>query len=57
MCFFHAFATSVGIRVLIYFGLMANRLDGDHHNNNSGNDVDNTVLTRVEFLDFCDENQ
>ena len=57
MCFFHAFATSVGIRVLIYFGLMANRLDGDHHNNNSGNDVDNTVLTRVKFLDFCDENQ
>ena len=57
MCFFHAFVTSVGIRVLIYFGLMANRLDGDHHNNNSGNDVDNTVLTRVKFLDFCDENQ
>ena len=30
---------------------MANRWDGDHHNN----DVDNTVLTRAEFLKFCEE--
>ena len=40
---------------------MANRLDGDHHNNNSGNDVDNTVLTRAKFLEIRkevhDENQ
>ena len=40
---------------------MANRRDGDHHNNDGDNDVKNTVLTRVEFLKFheeaCDENQ
>ena len=32
---------------------MANRQDGDHHNND---DVNNLVLTRVEFLNFRDEN-
>ena len=36
---------------------MANRRGGDHHKN----DVDNTVLTRAEFLKFreeaCYENQ
>ena len=36
---------------------MANQRDSDHHNNNGTNDVDNTVLSRVEFLDFRDENQ
>ena len=40
---------------------MANRRDGDHHNNDGDNDVKNTVLTRAEFLKFheeaCDENQ
>ena len=48
---------SVGIRALTYLGLMANRRDGDHHNNDDGNDVDNIVLTKAEFLDFRDENQ
>ena len=36
---------------------MANWWDGDHHNNDGDNDVDNTILTRAEFLDFRDENQ
>ena len=36
---------------------MANRRDGDHHNNNGSDDVNNPVLTRAEFLDFRDENQ
>ena len=36
---------------------MANRRDGDHHNNDGGDDVNNPVLIRAEFLDFCDENQ
>ena len=37
---------------------MANRQDGDHHNNDNGDDVNNPVLiTRAEFLDFRDENQ
>ena len=40
---------------------MANWRGDDHHNNDDSNDVDNTVLTRVEFLEFCkeacDENQ
>ena len=35
---------------------MANQRDGDHHNNDSGNDIDNTVLTRAKFLNFRDEN-
>ena len=47
----------VGIRALTYPGLMANRRDGDHHNNDDCNDVDNIVLTKAEFLDFRDENQ
>ena len=36
---------------------MANRWNGDHHNNDSDDNVNNPVLTRVEFLDFRDENQ
>ena len=36
---------------------MANRRDGDHHNNDGGDDVNNLVLTRTEFLDFRDEDQ
>ena len=36
---------------------MANRRDSDHHNNDSGDDVNNLVLTRADFLDFRDENQ
>ena len=36
---------------------MANWRDGDHRNNDSGDDVNNLVLTRAEFLDFRDENQ
>ena len=35
---------------------MANRRDGDHHNNDSGDDVNNPVLTKAEFLNFRDEN-
>ena len=35
---------------------MANKWDGDHHNNDSDNDVNNPVLTRAEFLNFRDEN-
>ena len=49
--------TSVGIRALTYPGLMANRRDGDHHNNDGNDDVNNPILTRVEFLDFHDKNQ
>ena len=30
---------------------MANRRDDDHHKNN----IDNTVLTRAEYLKFCEE--
>ena len=44
-----------GIRALTYPGLMANRQDGNHHNDNS-NDVNNIVLTRAEFLNFPNEN-
>ena len=51
-----ASATSVDIRALTYPGLRANRRDGDHHNNDGGDDVNNPVLTRAEFLNFCDEN-
>ena len=36
---------------------MANQQDGDCHNNDSGDDVNNPALIRAEFLDFCDENQ
>ena len=36
---------------------MANRRDGDNHNNDDGNDVNNIVLTRAKFLDFRDENK
>ena len=55
--FLLAFTTLVVIRVLTYPGLMANRWNGDHHNNDSDDNVNNPVLTRVEFLDFRDENQ
>ena len=48
--------TSVGIRTLSYLSLMTNRQDSDHRNNDGDDDVNNPVLTRVEFLDFCDEN-
>ena len=34
---------------------MANRRDGDHHNNDSDNKVKNTILTRAEFLKFHEE--
>ena len=36
---------------------MANRRDGDHHNNDGSDDINNPVLTKVELLDFRDENQ
>ena len=42
---------------MTYPGQIANRRDGDHHNNDDGDNVNNPVLTRVEFLDFHDENQ
>ena len=51
-----AFTTSVGIKALTYPGLMANWRDGDHHNNDGSDDVNNPVLTRAEFLNFHDEN-
>ena len=35
---------------------MANRRDSDHHNNDGGDNVNNPVLTRAEFLNFRDEN-
>ena len=56
MCFLQASTTSTGIRALTYPDLMANRLDSDHHNNDGDDDVNNPVLTRAEFLNFCDEN-
>ena len=34
---------------------MANQWDGDHHNNDSGDDVNNPILTRVKFLKFRKE--
>ena len=61
MCFLQVSVTSVGIRTLIYLGLMANWRDSDHHNNDGGDDVNNSVLTRAKFLEFRkearDENQ
>ena len=36
---------------------MANWRDDDHHNNDGDDNVNNPVLTKVEFLDFRDENQ
>ena len=35
---------------------MANWPDGAHHNNDGGDNVNNPVLTRAEFLNFRDEN-
>ena len=35
---------------------MANRRDNDHHNNDSGDNVNNPVLPRAEFPNFGDEN-
>ena len=61
VCFLQVSVTSVGIRTLIYLGLMANWRDSDHHNNDGGDDVNNSVLTRAEFVKFRkearDENQ
>ena len=54
--FLQASSTSVGINALTYLGLMANRRDNDHHNNDGGDDVNNLVFTRAEFLNFRDEN-
>ena len=34
---------------------MANWWDDDHHNNDDGNNIDNTALTRAEFLKFHEE--
>ena len=34
---------------------MANQRDNDHHNNDSGDYVNNPVLTRAKFYEFCDE--
>lgn len=34
---------------------MANRWYSDHHNNDSGDNIDNTILTRTKFLEFCEE--
>ena len=55
MCFPQAFATSIGIRALTYPRLMADRRDGNHHNNDGDDDVNNPVFTKAEFLDFCKE--
>ena len=52
MFFLQALLTSIGIRALTYPNLMANQEDGDHHNNDDSNDIDNTVLIRIEFLEF-----
>ena len=58
MCaFLQASSTLLGIRALTYPGLMANWRDDDHHNNDGDDNVNNPVLTKVEFLDFRDENQ
>ena len=35
---------------------MANRQDSNHHNNDGGDDVNNPILARTEFLNFRDEN-
>ena len=53
MYFLQASATLIGIRALTYPDLMANWRDIDHHNNNGSNDVENVVLTRAEFHEFC----
>ena len=36
---------------------MANQQDSDHHNNDGGDDINNPVLTRAEFYEFCEETQ
>ena len=36
---------------------MANEWDGDHHNNDSDDDVNNPILTRIEFYKFREETQ
>ena len=36
---------------------MANWRDDDHHNDDDGDDVNNPVFIRDEFLDFHDENK
>lgn len=51
-CGFHT--TSIGIRALTYPCLMTNRRDGYHPNDDK---VEDAVLTRAEFQQFCEENQ
>lgn len=46
---------SVGIKTLNYLGLMVNQCDGNHHNDND--EVEDVVLTKVEFRKFCEETQ
>ena len=36
---------------------MANQQDSDHHNNDGDDDINNPVLTRAEFYEFCEETQ
>ena len=58
MCaFLQASTTLLGIKALTYPGLMANWRDDDHHNDDDGDDVNNPVFIRDEFLDFHDENK
>ena len=47
--------TSIGIRALTYPGLMANAQDSNHHNCN--NEVEDAVLTKAEFHQFCEKCQ
>ena len=51
-CGFHT--TSIGIRALTYPSLITNRRDGYHPNDDK---VEDAVLTRAEFQQFCEENQ
>ena len=61
MCFLQASVALVGIKAMTYPSTIANRGDSDHHNNDGGDDVNNSVLTRAEFVKFRkearDENQ
>ena len=55
VCFFWAFAISVSIRALNYLGLMANQCDSNHHKDID--EVEDAVLTKVEFHEFHEEIQ
>lgn len=55
VCFLRASAISVDIRTLNYLDLMANRCDGNHDNDND--EVEDAVLTKVEFHEFHEEIQ